>query len=75
MYSSSHYIRNCLIVSWVILGGAPIGIPALPPKPEYGAIVPPTRARAITSGSDVSEDEESELGQNVQPGDIKRVKR
>jgi hypothetical protein len=56
-------------------GGAPIGIPALPPKPEYGPMVPPTRPRAITSGSDVSEDEESELGQNVAPGDIKRVKR
>lgn len=56
-------------------GGAPLGIPALPPKPEYGAVAPPTRTRAITSGSDVSEDEESELGQNVAPGDIKRVKR
>lgn len=65
-----------IISFWVILGGgAPLGIPALPPKPEYGAVVPPTRTRAITSGSDVSEDEESELGQNVAPGDIKRVKR
>ena len=53
----------------------PIGIPALPPKPEYGAVVPPTRSRAVTSGSDVSEDDESEQGQNLAPGDIKRVKR
>ncbi|KAG0567839.1 hypothetical protein M758_7G110700 [Ceratodon purpureus] len=55
--------------------GNPIGIPALPPKPEYGAMVPPTRSRAVTSGSDVSDDDESEQGHNVAPGDIKRVKR
>lgn len=63
-----------------IVGGlnllGPIGIPALPPKPEFGAPVAPTRAGPVTSGSDGSEDDDpDELGQNVAPGDLKRVKR
>jgi len=56
----------------------PIGIPALPPKPQCGAVsaVPQRKTRPITSGSEISDDDpEMEHGHNIYPGDEKRVRR
>jgi hypothetical protein len=59
--------------------GDPLGIPALPPKPQYGAAsaVPQSQTRPITSGSEFSDDDdhEIELSQNMNPSDEKRVRR
>ncbi|CAM6033055.1 unnamed protein product [Sphagnum compactum] len=58
----------------------PIGIPALPPKPYCGATspLPQSRTRPITSGSEISDEEDPEMehGQSMSnPGDEKRVRR
>jgi hypothetical protein len=59
--------------------GDPLGIPALPPKPQYEAAstVPQSQTRPITSGSEFSDDDdhEIELSQNMNPSDEKRVRR
>jgi hypothetical protein len=59
--------------------GDPLGIPALPPKPQYGAAsaVPQSQTRPITSGSEFSDDDDHEidLSQNMNPRDEKRVRR
>lgn len=59
----------------------PVGIPALPPKPNAGATFL-GRARTTTSGSsrEQSDDEDAELElgldeQNVDPSDMKRMRR
>lgn len=57
----------------------PVGIPALPPKPDGLAFV--TRSKPATSGSsrEQSDEEDENDGmvndQNLEPGDMKRVKR
>jgi hypothetical protein len=60
--------------------GDPIGIPALPPKPYCGATspLPQSRSRPITSGSEISDEEDPEMehGRSMSnPGDEKRVRR
>ncbi|KAL2609202.1 hypothetical protein R1flu_027775 [Riccia fluitans] len=60
-------------------GRIPVGIPALPPKPD--SFAPLTSAKPVTSGSsrEQSDDEDENEGivndQNLEPGDLKRVKR
>ncbi|KAG6552193.1 hypothetical protein Mapa_006041 [Marchantia paleacea] len=57
----------------------PVGIPALPPKPD--SLAPVSSAKPTTSGSsrEQSDDEDGDDGvvndQNLEPGDLKRVKR
>jgi hypothetical protein len=56
----------------------PIGIPALPPKPQCGAAsaVPQRKTQPVTSGSEISDDDpDIEHGHNMNPGDEKRVRR
>jgi hypothetical protein len=58
----------------------PIGIPALPPKPYCGTTspLPQSQTRPITSGSEISDEEDPEMehGQSMSnPGDEKRVRR
>jgi hypothetical protein len=50
-----------------------VGIPALPPNPEVDAA---GRLRPITSGSELSDDDEQDLlNQNLPRSELKRVKR
>lgn len=52
---------------------SPVGIPALPPKPEVDAA---GRLRSITSGSELSDDDDHDLlNQNLPRSELKRVKR
>lgn len=52
----------------------PVGIPALPPKPEVDTMT--RRLKPITSGSELSDDDERDLlNQNLPRSELKRVKR
>ncbi|CAM6022011.1 unnamed protein product [Sphagnum balticum] len=70
--------RVCGVDTVQRTSAGPIGIPALPPKPQCGAAsaVPQRKTRPITSGSEISDDDpEIEHGHNMHPGDEKRVRR
>ncbi|CAK9877923.1 unnamed protein product [Sphagnum jensenii] len=70
--------RVCGVDTVQRTSAGPIGIPALPPKPQCGAVsaVPQRKTRPITSGSEISDDDpEMEHGHNIYPGDEKRVRR
>ncbi|KAL3699537.1 hypothetical protein R1sor_017559 [Riccia sorocarpa] len=60
-------------------GRNPLGIPALPPKPDGLAPLPTKKPATSGSSREQSDDEDENEGvvndQNLEPGDLKRVKR